>query len=161
MDSLQQYIDNAKRGGPAGEITIRKCLQSVLTEMGLQLDVARDDAEFFRFARNIDAYSLIILDPWTFVSPGYKPRDFLIGREDRVFLLSFFGMQKAGHGLRIPPTQILTPYPTPWNSMLGYYIDPDKLPPPRAKRDVGVVWGKVGDLGDLGAAGGGSLRPFR
>ena len=52
-------------------------------------------------------------------------------------------MEKAGHGLMIPSTNILTPYPTPWNTMIGYYIDPDKLPPPRAKQDIGVVWGKV------------------
>ena len=91
MDSIKQYEENAKRGGPAGEIAIRKCLQDGLTSMGLAIDVAGSDAEFFRFAEQIERYSLIFLDPWTFVSPGYKPRSFLIGRESRVFLLSFFG----------------------------------------------------------------------
>ena len=91
MDSIVSYVSNAKHGGPAGEIVVRKCLTHALNAMGIQVDVATSDNEFFRLAKGIADYNLIFLDEWTVVDKTHKPRSFLKGLEDRVFLLSFFG----------------------------------------------------------------------
>lgn len=146
MDSLKAYVAHSKAGGPAGEMTVRLCLEEALQHFGFDIDVADSDAAFFRFARDdIDKYALIILDPWTFVDPGFVPRPFLLGREDRVFLLDFFGSERASHGLKISPKQILTPFPTPWNTFLGFYKEPFAAEAAVAKKPQGVVWGKKPD----------------
>jgi hypothetical protein len=48
-------------------------------------------------------------------------------------------------GPQVPPDRILTAFDTtPWNTFLGYYLDPVALPEVRAKakRQQGVIWGK-------------------
>jgi len=174
MDSLTQYVENAARGGPAGEILIRQRLQAALAALGGTVDVAASDDQFEQLTRTtaqVDAYSLIFLDPWTFVGRGWVPRPLIAGREGRVFLLSFFGMPdgpQAMHGAAIPPRHVLTPYPVPGagNGFLGYAQEPawrgtrtgdPRSPSPllaRAEEDArglsvpprklrqGVVWGK-------------------
>jgi hypothetical protein len=170
MDSLTGYIENAKRGGPAGEILIRENLQRALVAMGAELHVAGSDEEFARLSAEPAAgqYALIFLDPWTFVGPGWIPRPFLAGRESRTFLLSFFGMEEAGHGLALDSAHILTPFPVhAKNTLLGYALKPrwrgtvtgDSKRPSRllsdseeaaagltraipAKKRLAVVWGK-------------------
>ena len=70
MDSITEYVANSKSGGPAGEIIIRESLEWGLRELGVEPVVATSDAEFAALTATPDAYDLIFLDPWTFVSPG-------------------------------------------------------------------------------------------
>jgi hypothetical protein len=161
MDSIQDYVKNAKGGGPAGEIIIRESLQWGLRMLGIEYDVAESDDAFARLSQNAAQYDLYFLDPWTTFGPGWKPRSFLPGRESKTFILSFFGMHEAGHDFKLDTRHILTPYPTnAFNTFLGYAMDqrwvdrkstavtvpvgPGRIPPqvqPRRKRQ-GVVWGK-------------------
>ena len=82
----------------------------------------------------------------------YRPRQFLSGREQSTFLLSFFGMQPyERHGLAIPQEHILTPYdttPRSWsNTWLGFTM-PSTLPVATSAHNFddgmlhGVLWGK-------------------
>jgi hypothetical protein len=168
MDSITDYVRRAAGGGPAGEILVRESLAWGLAELGISLDVATSDAEFARLSSTPDDYALFFLDPWTYVAPGWTPRAFLAGREQRTFLLSFFGLGAVEHGLKLPLTHVLTPYPLGGgNTFLGFAMHPRWLPresggggvsvasnnvagtaaaptllPAPAKKRQGVVWGK-------------------
>jgi hypothetical protein len=128
MDSITSYVANAASGGPAGEILVRESLEWGLRALGAVVEVAHSDDQFADMTRDEEAvgrYSAFVFDPWTFVAPGWKPRHFLPGREDRTFLLSFFGLREAGHGLRLPLAHILTPYPlNNGNAFLGFAMQP-------------------------------------
>jgi hypothetical protein len=148
MDSIVDYVEGSKRGGPAGEILIRECLQKGLRALGGEVTVATSDAEFNLLTASegsVDKFDLFFLDPWTAFGAGWQPRPFLLGRESQTFLLSFFGLNEAGHGLDLPIQNILTPYPilapppsapgegsstaasaaaATRNSFLGYFVYP-------------------------------------
>lgn len=130
MDSITDYVAGAARGGPAGEILIRVSLERALRALGVVVDVAESDAAFAALSAApgaTDAFALIILDPWTFVGANWAPRPFLPGREASTFLLSFFGMAAAGHGLELDVAHnILSPFPAPSapNAFLGYALAP-------------------------------------
>ncbi|CAN0056299.1 unnamed protein product, partial [Choristocarpus tenellus] len=70
MDSLQERIEAAKRGGPAGEIKIRRSLTEALETIGIEVDVAVSDKDFYKKGSSIDDYSIIIVDPWTWAGKG-------------------------------------------------------------------------------------------
>jgi len=153
MDSIDQYVGNSKRGGPSGEITIRKSLMEGLTTvLNCECDVATSDNHFEQLAQRIDQYALIILDPWTWAAPGWVPKPPLRGNEARIFLLDFFGAKqvtspKGPHPnmLKVPPERMLTAFPTsPWNTFLGYAIKPSQMPAAAtlSKKRQGVIWGK-------------------
>jgi len=131
MDSLTGYIEAAERGGPAGEIIVRHSLTWALTQLGVEFDIADSDAKFAELTTpsRVGRYDLIFLDPWTAFGEGWKPRAFLPGREARTFIVSFFGMPEAGHGLELDPSHILTPYRTnPDNTFIGFVVDPKWSP---------------------------------
>mmetsp|Transcript_30721 Transcript_30721/g.93898 ORF Transcript_30721/g.93898 Transcript_30721/m.93898 type:complete len:423 (-) Transcript_30721:59-1327(-) len=145
MDSTAQYEANARRGGAAGEITVRKSLERALRELGATVEVARSDADFSRrcSVARCDADALV-LDAWTWAAPGWRAKPCLVGRESRVLLLDFFGAEgPRDGGLRIPPERILTAFPTfPGNTFLGYALDDDTPVAVQTKRRRVVVWGK-------------------
>lgn len=184
MDSMDQYVANSKRGGASGEITIRDALVSHLkTHLNVETDVATSDAHFERLANGDGSgggsrgagglkasgkYAFAVLDAWTWAAPGWIPKAVLRGFEDRIFLLDFFGAKRPNRGgIRVPPSRILTAFPTyPGNTFLGYVIAPNELassitatgsaarlpsqlrPPTTSptwrgkKRPHGVIWGK-------------------
>jgi succinate dehydrogenase flavin-adding protein (antitoxin of CptAB toxin-antitoxin module) len=154
MDSLQSYIDNAQRGGPAGEITVRNSLTAALAKLNVDVEEARSDDEFESMTNHdVDRYDLFFFDPWTYVGPGtlctctvtsrhsnqryhccdspagWIPRSFLPGRESRTFLVSFFGMRQVGNGFELPLNHVLTPYPcNPDNTFVGFTVEPKWAP---------------------------------
>ena len=81
--------------------------------------------------------------------PGWTPRKFLVSRESRSFMLSFFGAREAGHGWQLPPRHILTPFPVAGagNSFLGYAQSARWLPRGASEAEVaaaaGGAWGGV------------------
>ncbi len=67
----------------------------------------------------------------------------MLGLEDRIYLLDFFGTRQVQSGLRIPLSHVLTAYPTPTgNTFLGFVRAPltPRLNGTRAIQ--GVLWGK-------------------
>jgi hypothetical protein len=159
MDSIDTYIAAAARGGPSGEITIRNSLTAALTSLSITIDIAHSDAELFEYGNknndnndggdlNDNYYDLFIFDAWTWAGPGWKPRPFVIGREDDVFILDFFGAPfPTKKGINVPPDRILTAFPVyPGNSYLGYYIDDTdsvlSIARKVKKKNQGVIWGK-------------------
>lgn len=67
---LRVFTDelDSQRGGAAGEILVRRCLEGALQELGVAVTVARSDAAFD--ATNGCAFDFIIMDPWTWAGPG-------------------------------------------------------------------------------------------
>mmetsp|Transcript_37637 Transcript_37637/g.120726 ORF Transcript_37637/g.120726 Transcript_37637/m.120726 type:complete len:429 (-) Transcript_37637:1635-2921(-) len=145
MDSTAEYEANALKGGAAGEITVRKSLTEALVALGAVVDVAISDADFEKRKCSVEDcdYGAVVLDPWTWAAPGWRPKAPLRGREDRVFLLDFFGAEGPRNGgIAVPPKRILTAYPTfPSNSFLGFAYDESFSTMAKKKNQV-VVWGK-------------------
>ena len=74
----------------------------------------------------------------------WKPHSFLLGLEDRIYLLDFFGTRSVQSGLAIPLSHVLTAFPTPTgNTFLGYVQAP-MLPSVNGtdKKAQGVLWAK-------------------
>ena len=73
MDSIVQYGTSASKGGPAGEIIIRKALTSTLLNLNpsLTIDVAKSDEEMLTFGAS-GSYDAYVFDPWTWAGPGWK-----------------------------------------------------------------------------------------
>ena len=82
----------------------------------------------------------------------WVPKAPLIGHEHKVFLLDFFGAKGPTRGgIKVPPSRILTAFPTfPGNTFLGFAVPRARLPSSEpggrgavaAKRAQGVIWGK-------------------
>ena len=70
MDSIKSYVQNSQRGGPAGEILVRKSLEEGLRQLGIEPIVAENDAQFHQLSANPDSFQYFFLDPWTFVGKG-------------------------------------------------------------------------------------------
>jgi hypothetical protein len=104
-----------------------------------------------------------VLDAWTWAAKGWVPKPPLIGFEDKVFLLDFFGAKApTRNGIKVPKERILTAFPTyPGNTFLGYAVPSSQLPSSSsassssygsgtavaavvvvAKKKQGVIWGK-------------------
>mmetsp|Transcript_28369 Transcript_28369/g.69109 ORF Transcript_28369/g.69109 Transcript_28369/m.69109 type:complete len:491 (+) Transcript_28369:103-1575(+) len=149
MDSIQSRIDESKKGGASGEMTIRIALQNGLASLGVDCFVARSDAEFE--SQDMSAYNLIFLDPWTWAGRGWVLKGFLRGHTDKIFLLDFFGGDghTALNGL-VPLSRHLTAFPVnPKNTFLGYYVENQVLVTAREEKKKateavvrGVIWGK-------------------
>lgn len=86
---------------------------------------------------------------------GWVPKANIVGSEERVYILDFFG-SKGGlrkplsgqGGLNVPPHRILTAFGSPVNTFLGYYMQ-EKNTSVRVEKDLssvklkqGMVWGK-------------------
>ena len=161
MDAIDSYVASAKRGGPAGEIAVRKALVGGLRSLGFAVDVARSDDEFQRMSAAAEAYDLFVLDAWTWAGKGWKPRPFLVGRERQLYILDFFGreqLQRKGGGLPgFPAKHILTAFPTsPSNTFLGFWVPQAPAGAAREKQVRGVVWGKAAKY--LAGGAGDALR---
>jgi Glycosyltransferase family 18 len=154
MDSISDYVSNAKNGGPAGEILIRESLEEGLRALDFPFDVATSDAELDKFVNErLDSYTHFFFDPWTYVDATWQARSFLHGKEKTTYLLSFFGLSQISYGLSIPLSNVLIPYPfNNENSFLGYFMDPRWTSDPKnvtntvallpMKKPQGVIWGK-------------------
>ncbi|GAB5368566.1 hypothetical protein AAMO2058_001330400 [Amorphochlora amoebiformis] len=146
MDSLSSRVDESKKGGASGEMTIRICLQKGLQRLGFDVTVARSDAEF-EGVKDFGQFRLIFLDPWTWAGKGWILKPFLNGHVDKIYLLDFFGSD--GHknlNHLVPLSRHLTAYPVGnSNTFLGYFIEQDdpknKIKNP-SKKPQGVIWGK-------------------
>ena len=100
---------------------------------------------------NPSNYDFIILDPWTWAGKGWKPKPFLKGQEQKVYMLDFFGSEKLkGSAFQLPVSRFLTAFKTgetnSGNTFLGYCMNLG-LNPPReyeryTKKNQGVIWGK-------------------
>jgi hypothetical protein len=153
MDSIRDYVENSRQGGAAGEILVRRCLETALKDLGVKVSSIESDAEFNALsAADTAAFDIIVLDPWTWAARGWVPKPSLVGRSNKVYILDFFGSQSLrGSGLNVPPKRFLTAFGSPWNSFLGFYLeDPElerkkkgdsSLPSP-LRLQQGVVWGK-------------------
>lgn len=140
MDSITSYESESKMGGPAGEIIIRNCLQDALRFFGYQIDIKRSDGEFEK--SNAKIYDIIILDSWTWAARGWVPKPVIRGHESKIYILDFFGSKSLkGSGLHIPPSRFLTPFGSPWNTFLGYYIKEDQMNK-SVQLQQGIIWGK-------------------
>ena len=146
MDSISAYEADSKRGGAAGEIRVRESLQAALKQLGVQVKVAKSDAEFEEC--NGANFDFIIVDPWTWAARGWVPKAPLRGHDNKVFVLDFFGSPKLkGTGLNVPAKRFLTAFGSPWNTFLGYSMtsasaSAPALSAPKTKKRQGVLWGK-------------------
>jgi len=126
-----------------GEITIRRSLEKAFEHLHISLDVFHSDDEFNKC--DCSKYDIIILDPWTWAKKGWVPKDVIKGRDDKIYILDFFGSEKLrGSGLNVPPSRVLTAFGSKWNTFLGYYIEDSDLNsiPSTKKKQQGVIWGK-------------------
>lgn len=87
---------------------------------------------------------------------GWVPKPVIRGKDSKVFILDFFGSERLrGSGLNVPPSRILTAFGSPFNPMLGFYIDSKRLeivkrhraslartPHGASQLTRGVIWGK-------------------
>lgn len=145
MDSISSYEENSLRGGASGEIIIRKSLEKAFELLGHKLIVMSSDLEFE--STNMNDYNFIILDPWTWAAKGWVPKQNIVGFEDKVYILDFFGSKNLrGDSFNIPPHRFLTAFGSPsnnGNTFLGYMISEDIKPfDSSTKSDQGVIWGK-------------------
>ena len=143
MDSISSYEENSRRGGAAGEILIRLCLEKTLKNFGVDSHIVTSDYDFDSLSpRSVATYDYILLDPWTWAAKGWVPKASIRGQDAKIFILDFFGSPKLrGSGLNVPPARFLTAYGSPWNTFLGFYLPP--LPTAGARREQrGVIWGK-------------------
>lgn len=143
MDSIGSYEDNSRRGGAAGEILVRRCLEASLRNLGVQLRVVKSDEEFDNLGRSsVAKYDFILLDPWTWAAKGWVPKAPIRGLDAKIFILDFFGSPRLkGSGLNVPATRFLTAFGSPWNTFLGFYLPPvSASTTPHLKQ--GVIWGK-------------------
>jgi hypothetical protein len=80
------------------------------------------------------------------VISGWVPKPVLRGQESKVFALDFFGSEKllnAKNDFNIPPARLLTAFGSPWNTFLGYSMDPLSDTLRNIQKDRrGVIWGK-------------------
>jgi len=124
MDSIDSYIANSKRGGPGGEIVVRESLQHAFDVLNVRYDVIKSDQELL--SKDFRQYDFFILDPWTWAAKGWVPKSFLVGNENKLFILDFFGSERLkGHtNFQIPASQFLTAFGVTFksNTFLGYYI---------------------------------------
>eukprot|EP01039_Chlorochromonas_danica_P010326 gene10326-11430_t len=126
MDSIPSYEENSKRGGAAGELIIRHSLEEAFASLGLSVTVLGSDAAFDNTP--LRDYRIILLDPWTWAMKGWRPKRQLLGLEEKIYLLDFFGASRLkGHWPEISPKHFLTAFPTPWNTFLGYKIPQERL----------------------------------
>ena len=95
MDSIVQYGTSASKGGPAGEIIIRKALTSTLQDLNpsLTIDVAKSDEEMLKYGAS-GSYDAYVFDPWTWAGPGWKLRSY-VDDPDKLYILDFFGSEKS------------------------------------------------------------------
>jgi hypothetical protein len=144
MDSMASYEADSKKGGASGEIMIRRCLMAAFKALGVQLVVISSDADFNRVDGS--KFDIIILDPWTWAAPGWLPKANIRGQEHKTYILDFFGSPKMKNGYLIAPDRILTAFGSPWNTALGYFLNPTEFADVNAKAvtrgDQGVIWGK-------------------
>jgi protein O-GlcNAc transferase len=156
MDSLSSWVAQSKAGGPAGERIVREGLTAALEELGYVVTTADSDNAMEELTRgeSSNSYDLFFFDPWTVQGRDSRPRAYLAGKEDRLFILAFFGWDPAAGGLLplLPQSHVLTAFPPSAmfaaNTFLGF-VQP--LPPPAgagvqsARRIDGVVWAKNGN----------------
>jgi hypothetical protein len=77
-----------------------------------------------------------------YVILGWVPKRTIIGMNDKIYLLDFFGTEKLrGSGLNIPLSRILTAFGSPWNPFLGFYMNVTTASKV-AKHQRGIIWGK-------------------
>ena len=152
MDSIASYGTAASKGGPAGEILIRRCLTAALGTLGYEVHVVAGDDEFFSAGEQIQTYTYIIVDPWTIYGKGWKPRPFLVGREDDTYVLDFFGAPRLGQGggLGIHPSHLLTASPTKWNTFLGFFFVPQFPGSPSGEGGEGGLQGVLEAVAEQG-----------
>ena len=141
MDSLGDYVEHAKRGGPAGELIVRNSLQEGLRMLGVAYSVAGSDEEFERLFRERN-FSHLILDEWTVLDRSSRLRV----DHPNIFVLAFFGSADGAHVSGLPPERFLTayPYPSMHNTFLGFMV-PEIVVKGGGKGGggmLGVLWGK-------------------
>lgn len=138
MDTLTETVRASKRGGPSGEIVVRKALSEGLRELGVSLYAAASDAEFEERMLRAEEYTMLILDIWTWTADGRgRPKECLKAHMNKVFLMDFFGDSAT---TVVPNSRILTAYPMAGGSFLGWYVD--RTHGHVEKLEQGVIWGK-------------------
>ena len=149
MDSIDSYVANSRSGGPGGEILVRESLQRAFEKLNVKYDVIKSDHDADHIAMTSSGYyDFLIMDPWTWATKGWVPKPFLVGHEEKVFILDFFGSESLkGNHFYIPPTRFLTAFGGyPSNPFLGFSISLDFNSANefsmRTKRNQGVIWGK-------------------
>ncbi|GMH94711.1 hypothetical protein TL16_g12982 [Triparma laevis f. inornata] len=137
MDSIKTYSQSASKGGPAGEIIIRKSLTTTLSSLypNLRISVASSDSEMETLG-SLSKFDVYVFDPWTWAGPGWKLRPFITD-PSKLFILDFFGSERSyidkNGGIRgfDKDTNVLTAYPRSGNQrggdgvgrFLGFYKD--------------------------------------
>lgn len=95
MDSIKTYSQSASKGGPAGEIIIRKSLTTTLSSLypNLRISVASSDSEMETLG-SLSKFDIYVFDPWTWAGPGWKLRPFITD-PSKLFILDFFGSERS------------------------------------------------------------------
>ncbi|CAM9469783.1 unnamed protein product, partial [Pylaiella littoralis] len=152
MDSMSDIVAKSKTGGAAGEIIVKESLTNALTEAGVQVEIAVSEIDFERRTGMMDIYSAVIVDSWTWAGKGWRLKPQLIGRQDRMFIMDFFGADEPHANLRVPLVQHLTAFPIPASqsrTFLGYRVEASQSMPPSGRRvtrrQQGVIWGKAAE----------------
>mmetsp|Transcript_29837 Transcript_29837/g.70898 ORF Transcript_29837/g.70898 Transcript_29837/m.70898 type:complete len:459 (-) Transcript_29837:341-1717(-) len=164
MDSTTRYLENAKRGGPAGELVVRKALLKGLGHFGFEVDVASSERDLAQLREGMQGrgkeYDFFFFDQWTYLEKSGRPKSFLFGQEQRLFLLDFFGnpQQQAAVQAKLHTFQsshFLTAYPplstprsgphaalTDNGSFLGFFFEERAAREVQERRRLGIIWGK-------------------
>lgn len=74
--------------------------------------------------------------------PGWVPKPNIKNHLHKLFILDFFGTKELKKSLRIPLTRVLTPFGTPWNTFLGFYLSESTIAADSGRIKQGVIWGK-------------------
>ena len=78
----------------------------------------------------------------SFLRTGWVPKKVIKDHLGKLFILDFFGTKSLKNSLHIPLSRVLTPFGTPWNSFLGYYLSNPVSIDSKTKMNQGVIWGK-------------------
>jgi hypothetical protein len=74
---------------------------------------------------------------------GWVPKANIKNHLNKLYILDFFGSKSLRKSLAIPLTRVLTPFGTPYNTFLGFYLPDIKLDADSLhKKNQGVIWGK-------------------
>ncbi|KAJ3083779.1 hypothetical protein HK102_000912, partial [Quaeritorhiza haematococci] len=150
--SHPDYVSNFKRGGPGGEIMVCRAMRRALHSKGWSVIEAANvevlDKTFRPYSSSYRGYEgkarddmlakarglapILVVDEWNYDSVrqwfgggddgkgGWKPQ---LYEQIETFVMAFFGIPTKDSKQGIPPSKVLTAFPTPWNTWLGFDIN--------------------------------------
>jgi hypothetical protein len=100
---------------------------------------------YMNMDKYIYIYAYMFFSTFVYLYIGWVPKHHLVGLDNKIFILDFFGSKKLrGSGLTVPPSRFLTAYDTnKYNTFLGYYMENSSIFDKnlvQEKADQGMIW---------------------